>query len=157
MEQEAIERLGEMRKRVAQIPPIFVEPTHLYDIAKARVETEKEIMRILKDTGVDVGTLTAIVSGDSKESADVGGATTTIETTNNASDAGVTTAVEPKNEEESKMEGPSTAKERGEKRSDSDTGSSSSTSNSSKTAAHEGKGGYEDDFEISSASSTASV
>ncbi|ESL08345.1 hypothetical protein TRSC58_03953 [Trypanosoma rangeli SC58] len=166
MEREAIERLGEMQKRVAQIPPIFVEPTHLYDIATARVETEKEIMRILKDTGVDAGTLTAILSGDSKEAAESGGVTTTIETTNNASDAGVTTAVEPKNEEKSKMEGSSTTRDRGGKRSDSsgsdtqsgsDTGSISSSSNSSETAVHEGKGDYEDDFETSSAFSTASV
>ncbi|KAG8339983.1 hypothetical protein TRVL_09189 [Trypanosoma vivax] len=61
MEREAAERLEEMRVRVAQIPPIFVEPKHLQDIAKMRAETKEEIVQMLKDSGVDRRTLSAIM------------------------------------------------------------------------------------------------
>lgn len=62
-EREAAEQLNEMLSRVVQIPPIFVEPVHLHSAAKVRAETEKEILRLLKESGVDGGTLSAIIQG----------------------------------------------------------------------------------------------
>ncbi|CCW68424.1 unnamed protein product [Phytomonas sp. Hart1] len=61
-EKVAQERLMEMKERVAQIPPIFVEPTRLNNVAKARVEAEKEILNMLKESGLDAGTICSIIT-----------------------------------------------------------------------------------------------
>ncbi|EKF33407.1 hypothetical protein MOQ_002734 [Trypanosoma cruzi marinkellei] len=165
VEKEAFERLVEMRMRVAQIPPIFVEPTHLHDIAQTRAETEKEIIHMLEETGMNVGTLATILTGGGNEVSSTSNVNS-VDTATNAPETGAVTAVEPKTEEKSKLDVASTKEERvrsdsgssvSDATSDGGTDVSSSDSSRSRTGTPKEKNDYDDDFEASSDSSTMSL
>lgn len=57
---EANKRLKEMKRSIANRPPIFVEPFGVTDMIKAKATTEEEVMRLLKETGLDQRTLAAV-------------------------------------------------------------------------------------------------
>ncbi|EAN89065.1 hypothetical protein C3747_120g88 [Trypanosoma cruzi] len=166
MEKEAFERLVEMRMRVAQIPPIFVEPTHLHDIAKTRAETEKEIIHMLEETGMNVGTLATILTAGGNEASSTSNVNA-VEAATSTPDTGAVTAVETKTEEKSKLDVTSTREERVRSVGDSSVSDSpsdgstdfsrSGSSSSSRTGAPKEKSDYDDDFEASTNSSTISL
>ncbi|KAH9578853.1 hypothetical protein LSM04_006149 [Trypanosoma melophagium] len=172
MEREAAERLEEMRIRVAQMPPIFVEPTHLHDIAKARAETEKEIMQMLKESGLDGTTLTAILGGgagnDDAATLDTinkveteGEKSATVETKKDESllkqgdEESLKKETEKKSNDSSTSESEtdSSSESDSESASESDTSSSATTIGKSKPEESKTGGQYDDDFESSSTSS----
>ncbi|ORC87440.1 uncharacterized protein TM35_000222390 [Trypanosoma theileri] len=165
MEREAAERLEEMRTRVAQIPPIFVEPTHLHDIAKARAETEKEIMQMLKDSGLDGTTLTAILGSgtgnndavipetiDKVEAAEVVNAAVETKKEESLLQQGVEESVK-KEVEKKSTDDSSTSESETDSSSESDSESDTSSSVSSRSSKKKTGGQYDDDFESSSTSS----
>jgi hypothetical protein len=78
-EKAAEERLAEMRRRVAEMPPVFAEPVHLHEESRARAAVEQSILQSLKDTGLDGATIknilaTSATSVDTVDAADGGAA-----------------------------------------------------------------------------------
>ncbi|KPA84984.1 hypothetical protein ABB37_01420 [Leptomonas pyrrhocoris] len=61
-EKAAEERLTEMKRRVAQMPPVFAEPVHLHEESKARAAVEQSILKSLQDTGLDGATIKTILA-----------------------------------------------------------------------------------------------
>lgn len=170
MEREATERLREIQARVAQKPPIFLDIAQSCGIEKARLETEKEIMQMLKASGVCDSTLAAIMSDGA---VDKGGVTVpdsahvaldveskgAVEVVGSLkSDAQEVEGSAPRNEAEvKKISDTSGSDSESDDSSSSSIATRSSFSGDSCARSDQAKDNYDDDFEITSSCSTASV
>ncbi|KPI85234.1 hypothetical protein ABL78_5717 [Leptomonas seymouri] len=66
-EKAAKERLADMKRRVAEMPPVFAEPVHLHEESKALAEVEQGILQSLKDTGLDGATIRSILAASASD------------------------------------------------------------------------------------------